>query len=661
MPPRKTIEEKYQKLTDIEHVLLRPGMYVGSTKPREEEVFLLRREEGPEGEGDVREVLRKTPIIYNPAFLKLFDEVISNSVDEHRRNPMLIRIEVSVDLSKNTIVIWDNGGIPVVKHSEHNEWVPELIFSNLKAGSNFDDDEARLVAGTNGVGATLTNIFSLMFQVRTCDGKNEFKQVFRDNMNHRDEPVVKKVKGKTSGYTEITYIPDLSRFGMTEINELHAEMMEKRCLELAACNPNLSIAFHRPDLPKAVSVEFSFTSFEEYCKMYAAGGGELFYEEAGPWKVSISPSGGSFEQVSYVNSVETIDGGTHVEHVMWPIVAWVREHIKKKHKIDLKPQEIRNHFFVVVQADIVNPAFSSQTKEKLITESREFGSKYEPSEALLRKIFGSEIVGRILDWAQEKELANERRKLRELNKKVDKEKVLKLIDAKAPSGRTRCSLALFEGDSAISAFRKYRDPQFQGAFPLRGKVLNVTERAATSIINNTEIWSLLIALGLKMGEEPKDLRYGRILIYADADPDGDSITGLLVNFFGRYWPELFEQQRVLRVMTPLMVAQKGKTRISFYTNAEFDEWAKRQNLSLWDISYKKGLAALEDHEYEEIIKNPKMFAIVPGHDMRSVLDCWFARSAAPRKAKILGLDEFDELPEEDEIPLGSVDDSIDTK
>ena len=655
MPPRKTIEEKYQKLTDVEHVLLRPGMYVGSTKPREEEVF-LRRQEDPEEEGESpRDVLRRVPAIYNPAFLKLFDEVISNAVDEHRRNPKLNRIEVSLDPVKGFIIVKDNGGIPVVRHAEHDEWVPEMIFSHLKAGSNFDDDEDRLVAGTNGVGATLTNIFSKSFRVSTCDRKHEFIQVFRDNMGSRDEASVKPVKTRR-GYTEIRFSPDLGRFGLTEIDDVHVELMEKRCLELAACNPKLKITFRRLHLPGKPTSTFTFASFETYCKMYVEDDGEFFYEEDGPWKVGIAPSEGSFSQVSYVNSVETVDGGTHVEHVMWPIVSWLRARLKKKHKIDLKPQEIRNHFFVMVQADVINPAFSSQTKEKLITESREFGSRYTPSEALLKKLFKSEIVGRILDWAQEKELATERKKLRELNKKVDKQKVLKLIDAKARKNRTRCTLAIFEGDSATSAFRKYRDPQFQGAFPLRGKVLNVAGRAPTTIMNNNEIKSILAATGLKMGEEPKDLRYGKILIYADADPDGDSITGLLVNFFGRYWPELFEQQRIFRVMTPLMVVQKGKQRTSFYTNDEFEAWAKgRTDLSRWDISYKKGLAALEDYEYEEIIKNPRMFAIIPGKDLRSVLDCWFDRSAAPRKAKILQLDEFDDDPEEDVKPPGSDD------
>ena len=143
----KTIEQKYRKLSDIEHVLLRPGMYCGSVKNREDELPLLSED----GTFQIRKVA------YNPAFMKIFDEIVSNAVDEHRRNPSLNDVQVTVDPASGGVTVLDNGGIPVVKHTEYDEWVPEMIFSNLKAGSNFNDDEQRLVAGTNGVGSTLTS------------------------------------------------------------------------------------------------------------------------------------------------------------------------------------------------------------------------------------------------------------------------------------------------------------------------------------------------------------------------------------------------------------------------------------------------------------------------------------------------------------------------
>jgi DNA topoisomerase-2 len=619
MSNTKSIEQKYRKLSDIEHVLLRPGMYVGSTKSREEEIYVL----SDEGR------FEKRKLTYNPAFLKIFDEIVSNAVDEHRRNPKLNEVDVDIDSVNNSVCVRDNGGIPVVKHAEHDEWIPELIFSNLKAGSNFNDDEERLVAGTNGVGSTLTNIFSKVFRIETADKKNVFVQTFSNNMRDRSEAVVKKSR---EGFTEIFFEPDLERFSMTGIDADHVQIMRKRCIDLAACNQNLKIKFN--------GELFQFPTFKDYCKLYSDN---VIYEEEGRWKVGVLPSDGSFTQVSFVNAVETKDGGTHVDHVSAGVIEWIRERVRKKHKLELKPSELRNHFFFLVQSDIVNPAFSSQTKEKLITEPREFGSKFEMSEKSLKSILASEVVQRILDWAQQKALADERKQLRELNKNLAKGKVLKLIDAKARVMRNSCTLALFEGDSASSAFRKYRNPDSQGAFPLRGKFVNVTEMPATKVIQNQEVKDLLAAIGLRLGEEPKDLRYGKVLIYSDADPDGDSIAGLLINFFGRYWPEMFAQDRICRVMTPLVVAKKKDDKMWFYTAAEFEEWqAKQKDITKWDIAYKKGLAALEDDEYREIIQNPNLFSIQFGNDYKDTLDAWFGSDPMPRKEKILGTQTTEE-------------------
>ena len=608
----KTIEEKFRKLDDIEHALLRPGMYVGSTKTREEEVFLLN-DQGK---------FSKRPVQVNPAFMKIFDEIVSNAADEHRRNTKLNQISVTADKATGRVSILDNGGIPVVKHKDHDEWVPEMIFSNLKAGSNFDDSEERLVAGTNGVGATLTNIFSTEFRIRTCDGKNQFDQVFTGNMRNRSEPEITK---GTKGFTEISYVPDFPRFGLEGLDDDHIEMMRKRCADLAACNPLIRVEFN--------GERFSFSSFSAYCRLYTEN---VFYEGSERWRIAVGTSNGSMQQVSFVNGVETKDGGTHVDFVSWQIVEAVRNRIKKKNKIELKPAEIRNHMFVFVSCDIVNSSFSSQTKEKLITDPRDFGSKHELSDKFLKQVCESEMIQRILDWAQQKSMAEERKKLRELNKAISREKVLKLIDAKSRN-RDECTLALFEGDSASGAFRKYRDPQTQGAFPLRGKFLNVSELPASKVIQNQEVKDILTALGLRMGEEPKDLRYGKVLVYSDADPDGDSIAGLLTNFFGRYWPELLSEKRFYRVMTPLVVAKSKKEQKLFYTNEDFEVWVKTlKNTKDWDISYKKGLAALEDEEYRDIIRTPKMFAITPGEDLKQNLDNWFGADPAMRKKKILG-------------------------
>jgi DNA gyrase/topoisomerase IV subunit B len=240
-----------------------------------------------------------------------------------------------------------------------------------------------------------------------------------------------------------------------------------------------------------------------------------------------------------------------------------------------------------------------------------------------------------LDWVEKKALAQERAELRKLNSNLDKTKIPKLIDAQRKGDRGVCVLGIYEGLSALSAVRKFRDTQTVGAFPLKGKFINVSEMKSSEIIKNDEAVQLMASLGLKLGEEPNSLRYGRIYIYTDADPDGNSIASLLINFFARFWPELFDQGRVYKVMTPLVVAKKGAKAINFYTNDEFEKWSKKNQVSSWEIEYKKGLAALEDGEYEEIIKNPYLIQIKNDKQYKESLEAWFGGDSKPRKERIL--------------------------
>jgi DNA topoisomerase-2 len=605
------ISKKYELLDEIEHVLKRPGMYIGSTKPHDSTEYLFNGQK-----------FEKEPIQYNPGFLKLFDEIVSNSVDESKRNPNLNQITVTYNEKTQEISIWDNGGIPVIIHDVQNQWIPEMIFSNLRAGSNFNDSESRTVAGTNGVGSTLTNIFSKKFTIQTADGKNQFTQTFTDNMGKRSEP---KVQKSDKRFTEISYIADFERFGMEGVDESHINMIRKRLIDIAACNPNLKVQFNKE--------KFKFRTFKEYAELFVDS---AFYERSENWEIAVSPTNGGFQAISFVNSVETKDGGTHVNYLVNQMTDKLRHLIKRKHKIDIKPSDIRNHMMVFVNCTVINPAFSSQTKEKLITEPKDFGSLHDISDKLIKQIFASEIVASILDWIERKKMAEERSQLRKLNKDLNANRIPKLIDAKARDNRENCTLGIFEGDSAISAVRQFRDPQTFGAFPLKGKsVPNVSEMKTTDIIKSDVVTNLMGSIGLRLGEEPKNLRYGKILIYTDADPDGDAITGLIINLFARYWPELFDQGNVFKVLTPLVVAKKGKDVLSFYTKEEFKDWESKTVTKGWNVEYKKGLAALEDDEYQEIISNPRAIQMKSDAIYKETLHAWFGGDSSLRKKKLL--------------------------
>jgi DNA topoisomerase-2 len=613
----KKNEEKYRILDQISHVLLRPQTYVGSNKPNKS---IKNTIQGGKILGE--------EITFIPSFIKIFDEVITNSVDEHKRNKSLNKIDVTIN-SDGFITILDNGGIPVEIHSEYGQYIPEVIFGNLMSGSNYDDSEGRIVAGLNGLGAKLTNIFSTKFIVSTGDGKKEFRQEYSNNMRDRESPTIKKSKKK---FTEIKYKPDFSQFGNLEsIDGDHFKMIEKRVWDLAGTNPSIKFTFN--------GLQIEIETFEDYTKLYLENN-EYFFESGGDWSISISSSNRGFNQISFVNSTETYDGGTHVDYVLSQIISPLREFFQKKHKTDVKPSEIKNHITLFVNSVIINPSFSSQTKEKLITEPKDFGSTWSPSDKMIKWILKSEIVHSILDWINQKKLADESKLARDLNKNLSKiKKVEKLIDAKSVK-REACSLGIFEGDSASSAFRKYRNPDTMGAFALKGKFSNVSEITHHKLTTNDEIVNLMAAIGLKLGQkaELKKLRYGKILFYCDADVDGNSIVGLLINFFNKYWPELFEMGIIYKVETPILVAKsrkKGVDKIMFYNLTEWDKWSKSKDLSKWEIKYKKGLAALVDDEYEEIINKPKLNLIKSDETSVEYLDIWFGKNSDLRKKQIL--------------------------
>lgn len=621
-------DRKYKILSEVDHILQRPGMYIGSVVTEKSNQYIL--ENG--------KFIQKEMCV-NPGFQKLFDEILSNSVDESKRKGTLLNtIKVDINREENSISVFDNGGMPVKKMDDSKEYIPTVCFSNLRAGSNFDDDEKRTWVGTNGLGSSLVNVMSLDFQVDTADGKNKFTQYWQDNMKSHS---LAKVSKTIQHYTRVTYKPDLKRFGMESIDDDAIKLIEKRVYEVAGCNPNLNIYFN--------GQKIQMNSFKDYCNMYIPDGGFLLYDENKDWQVgvSVSPSG-AFQQVSYVNCVYTYDGGSHISYLVDQIIPFLRDKISKKYKTDILPTQIKNHLFVFINSTVLNPSFSSQTKEKLITDPKNFGTGFKLTEKFLNQIYKSEITNSITDWLEQKKSADEKKAEREANKSIQKVKVEKLIDCKwagSPLKKHLTSLSITEGDSAAAGFRKFRDPNSQGLFPIRGKILNVRDTAREKVRANVEIQGIMAAMGLKFGQSPfvyrngklfeDNLRIHEIHILTDADTDGADIAGLLVNIFAYYWPDLIREHRVARIDTPILIARQGKKEVKFYYQNEYDEWCKTNDPQKWDIEYYKGLSSLCDFDYKELIQNPNIYYYELDDIADEELDIWFGKDSNKRKDKLL--------------------------
>ena len=179
-----------------------------------------------------------------------------------------------------------------------------------------------------------------------------------------------------------------------------------------------------------------------------------------------------------------------------------------------------------------------------------------------------------------------------------------------------------------------------GAFALKGKFVNVSEMNNQKLVQNDEVVNLMAAIGLKLGQaiDLKSLRYGKILFYVDADVDGNSIAALLLNFFHKYWPDIFDKKMIYKVETPIVVAvpkAKTKKKILFYSQVEYNEWQLKNDLKLYEIKYKKGLAALVDDEYQDIINEPRMTLITKDEISNVSLDIWFGKNSDLRKTELL--------------------------
>lgn len=423
MANKRTLEQEYKILDDIQHCLARPGRYIGSVKTQREEHFVCE---------NVNEPMILKEIDYNAGFLKLFDEIITNSVDESKRNGSKLDT-IKVDISpEGAITIKDNGGIPVKIHKEYGDYLPKMIFGELKAGQNFNDKEdKRTGGGTHGEGATLVNIFSKFFKLSTCDGKKRYAITWTNNMRNVEKP---NITNNSRNGTEIQWLTDWSVFGLKGLTDDLEHLLCRRVVDLAGLNPKLKFYW------KGTLIKIN--SWNDYVRLYQDNVETI---QSGGWNLSIGTSDVGFKHLSFVNGVHTKDGGTHLDWVLDEVVSEIRDVIKKKYKYDAKPSEIKRQMSVFLDATLPNPEFSSQSKEKLITPPSEFESTFKLSNIFIKKIMSSEVISQLLDWIDKKKLAEENRKMRELNKATTKVKISKLTDAKSKA-RSKCSLSIFEGD-----------------------------------------------------------------------------------------------------------------------------------------------------------------------------------------------------------------------
>jgi DNA topoisomerase-2 len=338
-------------------------------------------------------------------------------------------IKVNIDVEECIISVYNNGrGIPIEMHSREKMYIPELIFGHLLSSSNYDDDEKKLTGGRNGYGAKLANIYSHEFTVETADKNTQqkYKQTWTNNMSVCGKSkITKNARGEE--YTRVTFRPDLKRFGMDSIDEDTAGLLRKRVYDIAGTVRDVKVFLNDERL--------KIKNFKQYVDMYlqsvqaeaaeSSGGASqpkqsLMYEQISDrWEVAFAVSEGTFQFVSFANSISTTKGGTHVTYLADQIAKNLVAAISKRNKAaTVKPAQIKNHMWLFVNCLIENPTFDSQTKETLTLPASKFGSKPTLSEDFLKKgnaylsngvllgllklfpVQKSAIIDHILNWAK---------------------------------------------------------------------------------------------------------------------------------------------------------------------------------------------------------------------------------------------------------------------
>jgi DNA topoisomerase-2 len=633
---------KYQKMTDMEHILKKPDTYIGSIQLTEctEYTAVTSASDATAATTSTSDATAATDAVsielktfsHIPALYKLVDEGLVNMRDHVVRQAQAIKdgkpdalpvtsIEVDVDVTTGTITMTNDGnGIDIAQHPEHKLWIPEMIFGHLRTSTNYDEDKKeKIVGGKNGFGFKLVLIWSTWGSVETVDHVRGLKYVqeFKNNLTEICPPKISKCSLKKP-YTRISFRPDYARFGIPGgLTSAMTALFMKRVYDIAAVTDrSIRVKYNGAVVP--------VKDFKQYLNLYIQPDVKRVYESHGErWEYAVClTSTDEFAHVSFVNGICTPKGGKHVEYIMGQILRKLAAYIKTKKKIDVKPATIKEQLTLFLRCDIENPAFSSQTKDELTTTTANFGSTCTVSDEFVEKIAKMGVMDAACALTEVKEV--------KAAKKTDGAKtrtirgIPKLIDANFAGTEKsgQCIIIFCEGDSAkagiVSGLSK-DDRNIIGVYPVKGKFMNVRGEAVKRIAENAEIADIKRILGLENGRDytsmddvSKRLRYGKVLFMTDQDLDGSHIKGLGINLFQSEWPSLTRIQGFIGFMnTPILKARKGAQERIFYNEGEFESW-KSSNLgvgidiSSWNVKYYKGLGTSTAREFREYFEHKKV-------------------------------------------------------
>ena len=581
------------------------------------------------------EAVRKRPAMYIGdigirGLHHLVYEIVDNSIDEALAG-YCTHIEVTIN-ENNSITVVDNGrGIPVDFHEKEGKSALEVVLTVLHAGGKFSKNSYKVSGGLHGVGMSCVNALSTEFEVEVRRNGKIHRQTY--SIGAPTSPI--EIVGSCADPgTKITFLPDASIFTVTEYSY---DILSARLRELAYLNKGIRLSLtdrrERDDDGNFRSETFYSTEgLKEFVRYLDANRGtplteDVIYidteKDSIPVEVAMQYNDSFSENVhSYVNNINTIEGGTHLTGFRRALTRTLKKYaddsgMLSKLKFDINGDDFREGLTAVVSVKVTEPQFEGQTKTKLGNNEVAGAVDQAISQALVNYLEENPkdaraIVNKVILAATARHAARHAREL------VQRKTVLsgsglpgKLADC---SSRDRAQTEIFfvEGDSAGGTAKQGRDRMFQAIMPLRGKILNIEKAQEHKMWENEEIKNMFTALGVSIGTEEdskelnlEKLRYGKIIIMTDADVDGSHIATLMLTFFFRKMKPLIELGHVYIATPPLYQVRKGTQKRYCWTDAERDEAIAEFGTKGVHTQRYKGLGEMNEEQLWETTMNPE--------------------------------------------------------
>lgn len=623
------MSEEIVKLTDHQHHRKRTEMYLGSRTAHTQNIVHWN------GKTLVPQDLTWTPAVYCA-----FRELLDNALDEvigHKRGS---KIDVTFDPKDMVFSVADDGrGIPIDWDENERQHKATMALTQARAGRNFGDRKE--VRGTNGIGASVVVNCSEWFEVEIHRDGQKFVQKFQEGDEMFPELQINDPKiTKNGGHSGTKVYFKLSKTVFKNAR-LPLSFIQARMHEIAANHPRTKFTFNGERILVKHNIERTFFPDKEVIKLAVDDKNftSTFYLVQ-----EFAPEG---EYVhTTVNDIPAFNGGSHIDtfkRLFYSGLIRSLERESKKRGLTPNRADISEGLLIYNVTTMHSPNFDSQSKTRLINEEVDtYIKSYFDNEEVFKDIIKKHkswidaIYARCAARTQKKDTAD----LAKLGRKLMRNKVPKLLDANGKD-RSKCVLIITEGDSAKGMISAVRDPEVHGALPLRGKILNVRGEPAKVIVENQIIQDLMTSIGCVLGQKAvrSDLRYGKVYLAADQDPDGANITALLINFFYLYWPELFDPKQepfFYAFQTPFIIQEKGKKRHYWYAH-NYQEYDPRDWKNCPKPTRAKGLGSLEEEDWTFSLANPQLIPITDDGKLSEALDLIFNGSRADDRKEWISL------------------------